>query len=170
MLSVWIWSYIVLVALYILNASWSVSRFMMPAFPAIALIWASGLEKFRKKWLLSLIFLIMIGFAFTSVVKINIAASEWSLYKADFKWAMENTDKSSIFMTGSQCISYHINRQTVGPKISNLKGAEYAFVNQDFRLDSRAAVENNLLQEIKNNGKLAYNNEKTKTRIYKINN
>lgn len=83
-------------------------------------------------------------------------------------WAKDNTGKNSIFMTGSQCISYHISRQTASPQTNNIKNADYAFVSQDFRLDRRALIEDDLLSEVKKNGKLDYSNEKTDTQIYKI--
>ncbi|MBI2653388.1 glycosyltransferase family 39 protein [Candidatus Woesearchaeota archaeon] len=170
MLSIWILSYIVLTLLYILNASWSVSRFMLPAFPAIALIWAQGLNKikFKGQFLVALIILIAVGFIFTSILKISIAAREWNFYMEDFEWAKDNTKKESIFISGSQCVSYHIGRQTISQKIINLEKADYAFVNQNFRLDNRAKIESDLLLEIKKRGNIIYSNEKTKTEIYKI--
>src|SRR3989338_2360457 len=128
LLLIWIASYVVLALLYVINSSWSVSRFLLPAFPAVAMIWASGLVKikpnnFRKAFLL-VISLIIIGFVFASVLKINLAANAWKAYEKDFSWAKSSTDKDSTFMTNSQCVSFSINRQTYYPSAGNLDEAD----------------------------------------------
>jgi len=174
LLFIWIGSYIILILLYVVNSGWSVSRFMLPAFPAIALIWAHGLENIRfkniRKILTLLIYLIMIGFVLTSFVKISLAANAWNFYNDDFEWIIENTGKDELFMTGSQCISYNIERQTVGSEISNLEKADYIWVNQDFKLDRTALLSENIIQELGSDDiKLAYENKETGTKVYKTN-
>lgn len=172
LLFIWIISYIILVLLYVVNAGWSVIRFMLPAFPAIALVWACGIDSIKnlefRNILMKIISLVIIGFVAASFVKITLAAKSWSFYNEDFEWVKANTDKGSIFFTGSQCASYNIDRQTVSPEISNLPKADYAFVNQDFKLDKRAVFDNELVSQIKTNGKIIYANENTKTEIYKL--
>lgn len=172
LLLIWILSYIAVVLLYVVNASWSVTRFLLPAFPAVALIWAHGIEKIKfltvKKIVVSLITLIIIGFVFTSFLKISLASKAWNFYKEDFEWVKSNTEKESTFMTQGQCISYNIERQTVYPAIENLANADYVFVNQDFRLDHRAKFENELLTKITEKSTPIYKNEITKTIVYKI--
>src|SRR3989338_5008248 len=100
LLYVWIGSFILLIFLYVINSSWSVTRFMLPAVPAIALIWAHGLEKIRhekiRKLLIAAILLIILGFIFTSFAKIAIASKSWGFYKDDFEWVKSNTAKNSI--------------------------------------------------------------------------
>src|SRR3989338_5847320 len=100
LLYVWIGSFILLILLYVINSSWSVTRFMLPAVPAIALIWAHGLEKIRhekiRKLLIAAILLIILGFIFTSFAKIAIASKSWGFYKDDFEWVKSNTAKNSI--------------------------------------------------------------------------
>jgi len=174
LLSLWIGSYIILIFLYVINSSWSVARFMLPAFPVIALIWANGLEKIRfkniKRILIILIVLIAIGFMFTSFVKISLAANAWNFYANDFEWVISNTGKDELFMTGSQCISYNIERQTVSPEISNLERADYIWVNQDFKLDRRAILSKDIIQQLnQKNSELIYENKETGTKVYKIN-
>ncbi|MBI2523122.1 glycosyltransferase family 39 protein [Candidatus Woesearchaeota archaeon] len=173
LLYVWIGSYIILVLLYVINSSWSVTRFMLPAVPAVALIWAHGLERIKhgkiRKLLIMLILLIIAGFISTSFAKISIAAASWNSYNDDFKWAKSNTAKNAIFMTGSQCISYNIERQTVSPIKENIEKADYIFVNQKFRLDNRAKLNNDIINEL-NNKKIGivYENQKTGTKVYRI--
>ncbi len=173
LLFIWIASFIILVLLYVINAGWSVIRFMLPAFPALALIWANGLDSLRnlkfKDIYLKIIFLIVIGFVLASFVKINLAANAWDIYKEDFAWIKSNTNKNDIFLLGSQCVSYNINRQTVSPEIENLEKTDYIFVNQEFRLDKRAALKTNLHDKARNNSQIIYKNEKTKTEVYKTN-
>ena len=112
--------------------------------------------------------LIIIGFVFVSVLKINLAASAWRTYEKDFSWVKSNTNRDSIFMTNSQCISFNINRQTHYPSAGNLDEADYAFVNQNFKLDNAAFFDSKLLSQIKAKGKIIYKNEKTGTEIYEI--
>ena len=171
LLYVWIGSYIILVLLYVINSSWSVTRFMLPAVPAIALIWAQGVEKIKhekiRKLLIALILLTIAGFIFTSFAKISIAAASWNSYNDDFEWVKSNTAKNGIFMTGSQCISYNIERQTVSPIKENIEKADYIFVNQKFRLDNRAKLNNGIINELgKGDIDLVYENRNTETRIY----
>jgi len=173
LLYVWIGSYIILVLLYVINSSWSVTRFMLPAVPAIALIWAHGLEKIKhektRKLLIAMILLIIAGFIFTSFVKIAIASKSWDFYKDDFEWVKSNTAKNSIFIISGQCISYNIERQTLSPEIINLENADYVWVNQDFRLERMSILDKDFIEELdKRNAELVYENKKTKTRVYKI--
>ena len=172
LLFVWIGSYLILILLYIVNASWSVSRFMLPAFPAIAMIWAHGLEKIKFKSSRNIfriiLILIIVGFTSTSILKISLAANLWDSYSNDFEWIRQNTNKNDIFLSGSQCISYYIARQTVKPEIENLESANYAFVNQDFKVDRLCMLNNEMLSEIKTKGKIIYRNEETKTEAYKF--
>ena len=173
LLLIWIGSFIALVLLYVLNASWSVTRFMLPAVPAIALIWAHGLEKIKhekiKKLLIAMILLIIAGFVFTSFVKIAIASKSWDFYKGDFEWARSNTAKNSIFNISGQCISYNIERQTLSPEMANLKNADYIWVNQDFRLESMSILKQDFIEELDERAvELVYENKGTKTKVYKI--
>ena len=101
--------------------------------------------------------------------KISIAASSWDSYNDDFKWSKENTEKNAKFMTGSQCISYNIERQTVSPIKENIEKADYIFVNQKFKLDKRARLDNDIINELNNkNMKIEFENQETGTKIYKI--
>ncbi|MBI2541611.1 glycosyltransferase family 39 protein [Candidatus Woesearchaeota archaeon] len=171
-LVIWIVSFIVLALLYILNSSWTVARFLLPAFPALALVWAHGLQKMHpnlRKILIVAITLIIAGFILASFVKISMAAKEWDFYKQDFEWAKSNTGKDDKFLTGSQCISYNIGRQTIAAETDNLEKADYIFSNQNFRLDRKAVLSPAIAKKLDENSKI-YENEATGTRIYKIKN
>lgn len=172
LLYIWITSYIILIFLYIINSSWSVSRFMLPAFPALALIWAYGLQKIKslniRNILTVLIVLIMLGFVFTSFLKIGFAAKAWNFYNDDFEWVRSNTNKNSIFLTGGQCISYNIERQTTHPEVSNMEKADYVWVNQDFGLERTSLLNQDVIKELDKNAEEVYKNKETNTKIYKI--
>lgn len=173
LLFIWIIAYIVLILLYVINAGWSVSRFLLPSFPAIALLWGHGIanlkpKKFRKIFIV-LIALITVGFIVTSFIKISLAAKEWNFYNDDFRWAMENTGKNAIFITESQCISYNIKRQTFTQATGNLEKADYIYVNQNFKLDKLTLMNEQMLKFIESNKyKIAYANNKTGTIIYNV--
>ena len=173
LLYVWIGSYLVLFLLYVANVSWSVSRMLLPAVPAFAVLWAFGLDYLLKKFNLNLtktiLILIIFGLIFTETIKISLAASQWNLYNKDFEWIRKNTDKDDIIMAGGQCLSYNFDRQTLMPKIENIGRADYIWVNQKFKLDKRAIINENILAETKeDNYKKIYENRKTSTIIYRF--
>ena len=170
LISIWIISYIILAIIYIINAGWAISRFLLPAFPAIALLWGHGLTKIKhfKKSITLLLILIIIGLSFTSFVKIKYAADEWKSFNNDFDWVKSNTPKDSIFLSESQCLSYNINRQSLSPLSDNIKKVDYVFTNQDFKIDNRITLDDDVLNNIKFNSILVYKNQKTNTKIYKI--
>jgi hypothetical protein len=172
LLYIWLGSYLALILFYIINASWSVSRFLLPAFPVLALAWASGLERFKKmkykKYFIVFCVLIMVGFVFTSIVKVSYAANAWNKYSQDFDWVQMNSKSTAIFMTGSQCLSYNLARQTVHPSEEGLEKADYVFMNQDFRLDRLVIFDEDIARMIENEGELLYENQESRTKIFKI--
>ena len=68
-------------------------------------------------------------------------------------------------------MSFYLDRPTLWPKQENLEKADYAFVNQEFSVDkTRVKTPEDILAEIKKDGKIVYNNEQTKTTIYSLRN
>lgn len=168
----WIIPFILLFILYVPNVGFSVTRIILPALPAIAMIWAHGFgrllnSKYRK--IISALFIVIIcGFIFTEFVKITLAANEWDTYKKDFEWIKSNTNKNVVFMAGGQCLTYNLNRQTLYPLEKNIEKSDYIWINQNFRLDKRSIVSKDILNLIdKNNFKEVYYNDITSTIIYK---
>lgn len=170
----WIGSFFILFLLYVANVNFSVSRIVMPAVPALAMIWAFGfdylLKKFKFKNFIRIIFILVVsGFVFSEVIKISLASSRWSFYDEDFDWVKANTNKNAIVLAGGQCLSYKFDRQTLSPKLENIDNVDYIWINQNFRLDPKAIVQENILLKIKeNNYKLVYENKQTSTIIYKV--
>jgi len=171
LLLTWIILYIILFLLYIPNVGFGVTRIIIPAIPALAIVWAHGFNRilsYNKK-IVSVIFILIIsGFVFAEFTKITLSAREWNLYSQDFEWIKSNTNKNNIFIAGGQCIPYNIDRQTVYPESDNIDEAEYVFVNQDFRLDRRTIIDDKILSEIKEKSEIVYKNERTKTEVYRI--
>ena len=170
-LFIWITSYIVMAMLYITGAGWSISRFLLPAFPALAIIWGVRLNniKSRKIRKISTLLLILIvaGFVFTSSFKISIAAKSWNFYHDDFEWAKANTKKQDIFL-GYQCLSYNLARSSLRPKQENIEKVNYIFVNKKFKLEPQSIVKDGILKVIKQKDlKEIYQNKETGTIIYK---
>jgi hypothetical protein len=167
---IWIGSYLAVAMLYILNATWTVARYMLPAFPALAMIWAHGLQKIKtqtRKIIIVMIAIVIIGFVAASFIKVSLAAKAWDFYNEDFEWAKSNTNENEKFLTGSQCISYNMGRQTAAPETDNLEKADYVFANQNFRLDRMAILSPAIAKKLDENKKV-YENKETGTRIYKI--
>lgn len=172
LLAIWISAYFILVLLYVVNVGWSVIRFMLPAFPAIAVIWAFGAEKI-KSWRIGnfymlLIFFVIIGMVFTSFLKIGLAAKEWGSYSRDFGWVKANTPKDAVFIAHGQCVPYNIERASLYLNNENLQKADYVWVNQNFRLD-RLSIFNdkqlNMLQSL--SYPVVYSNKETGTIVHK---
>lgn len=173
-LLIWILSYLFLMLLYIPNVGWFVSRMFLPAIPALALVWGVGFNKIGiklknlKKYFNLLIMLIIVGFVLGGFFKLTLASNSWNFYNDDFDWIKSNTNDNSLFLAGGQCLPFNIERQALYPEGNNLEKVDYAFVNQDFKLDGRVLVSEEQLSEIKAKGEIVYNNDKTKTEVYRI--
>lgn len=172
-LILWIVPFIFLMLVYVPNVGWAVSRMLLPAFPALAILWGVGfikseqrLKKFSRIFKL-LIILIISMFVFGEFFKLTFAAHSWNSFKGDFDWIKTNTEKNSVFLAGGQCISYNIDRQTLNPG-NSIQKVDYAFVNQDFNLDKRVPMDQDALDEVREKGDMIYENKKTKTKVYKL--
>lgn len=170
----WFAPYLAAGILHILNVGWSIARRILPAYTSLAFFWGKGLDTINKKIkykkiIFALLALVICGFIFTEFVKITLAAGEWKLYKSDFQWAISNTDENALFMAGGQCLSYYLNRQTLYPSEKNIAKLDYVWINQNFRLDKRSILDGNLLKIVEDNKlTIVYQNNRTKTTIYKI--
>ena len=170
---VWIASYVVLMVIYIINASPSTSRIILPAFPALALFWAFGFMKVLEYKNIGMFFpkilsLIIIGFVFTLAFKVVFAVRAWDFYQKDFDWVKQNTPQGSIFIANGQCMPYNIERTSLYAENENFGKADYIWVNQKFILDKRSIYEDKTLDLITKNYNVAYSNRETGTTIYKV--
>ena len=170
---VWAVPYLLLFLLYVLNVGFGVTRIILPALPAIAILWAHGFDRLTKlkwkKFVWTVLILIIAGFVFAESVKIGLAANEWNFYEQDFEWAQANTSKNSVFVAGGQCLGYNLERSALQPSEINIENADYIWVNQNFRLDKRSVLDDVLLKEVQDKGlQIAYQNSKTGTIIYKV--
>ena len=171
MLAIWIISYFILFLLYVANVGFSVSRIILPAFPAIAVIWAFGLEsliKNKRKLIAVILTLIMIGFVFASFAKFSYASKSWDFYEQDFEWARSNTPLNSVFVAEGQCVPFNLERTSLYATSESLNKADYIWVNQNFNLDARSILSKEKINQIQSrNYKIEYENKKTGTIIYK---
>ena len=170
-LFIWIISYIMVAMLYITGAGWSISRFLLPAFPALAIIWGTSFISIRSKHIkkiLQIIFILIItGFVFTSVFRVMVATKSWNFYHDDFEWVKANTGKEDIFL-GYQCLSYNLDRFSIPIYPENIKKASYIFVNKKFKLEPRSIVTEDILNTVKKeNFEKVYYNSATGTTVYK---
>ncbi len=169
-LIIWIFFFLIGASFYIINVNNIYARYFLSAVPAIAILWAIGLEKINKisKYIFIILILISIGFASTEFFKFNIAKKSWQNYSEDFNWVKQNTPKEAIFMSTGQCVQYNIDRLTLYAKEENIKKADYIWNNKKFNLESSAILPENILTTIKDkNLSIAYKNKKTGTIIYK---
>ena len=163
--------------LHILNVGWSVGRRLLPIVIILAFFWANGIDlaerrmKYEKakKIMWAILAVIILGFIFTSFVKINLARGQWGLYQDDFNWARQNTEKGSVFMAGGQCLSYNLGRFAYQPSLTNMDNVDYVWVNRDFRLDPSSILNTEEIMKLESKEKdLVYENTGTGTRIYRI--
>ena len=169
--AVWILSYLALLFLYAVNVGFYVSRMMLPAFPAMAVLWAFGFERLHASRLwkfANIIFiLVIIGFVSTEFVKISIASNAWEFYREDFDWAKSNTKPNAIFVANGQCIPYNIERESLYANDESMRKADYVWVNQNFLLDKRSIFDEQSLKDLQaRNYNAIYSNKKTGTVIY----
>jgi len=174
MLLIWIILYSFLFLLYVPNVGYGVTRIILPALAPLAILWAIGLDKMLnlnlkyKKVIMIFLVLIMVGFVFTEYLKLTLAANEWEFYEGDFEWVRSNTGKNAVFLAGGQCVPFNIHRISLSPDTNTLSNVDYAFTNQNFKLDQRLVLDKRLLDQVKSLSDIAYKNEKTGTVVYKI--
>ena len=171
---VWILSYLILFFLYAINVGFFVSRMMLPAFPALAIFWAFGHERIKntkfKKIIKLLIILISVGFILIEAVKISLAANAWDFYEQDFEWVRLNTKPNDVFIANGQCVPYNTERMSLFATQDNFEKADYAWVNQNFQLDKRSALDANSIKLLQSGKyKIVYFNDATGTKIYVLN-
>lgn len=173
-MAVLILSYLFVFFMYAANVGLPVSRMLLPALPAFAVIWALGYEKLTNKLkfknvVFLLAILVISGFALTEFLKLRFASNAWDFYEDDFEWARLKTSPNAIFIAEGQCIPYNIDRTSLYSTKENLKKADYIWVNQNFNLDRRSILTNEKLNLIiSGNFGIAYENNKTGTIIYDV--
>jgi len=173
--TLWLWiaSYFVLFLLYVPNVGFGVSRIILPAFAALAVFWAFGLERLLSDAKLGRIFqfcliLVAVGFVFTSFAKFYYASSSWDFYNEDFSWVKSSTDEDSVFIANGQCLPYNLERTSLYFEEDNFQKADYVWVNQNFWLDRKSVLDDNSLKQLQaKNYNITYSNPETGTKIYK---
>ncbi len=171
LLYVWIASFLIVTVLYIMSLGIVSARFMLPAVPAIGILWALGIDSILKKFArfkiaVAAVILILIGcvFVFSAVesAKTVIAAQSWSAYSDDFNWIKQNTPVDALVAYRGQCLSYNVHRFSD----YDLSKADYVWVNQGFRLEPISIVEPEIIQQIETGFKKVYENNSTGTIVY----
>ncbi len=169
---IWIASFLAVTVLYVMSLGIVSARFILPAAPAIGILWALGLDSIFKRFArfklaAAVIILIIIGcvFIFSAVesAKTAIAAKSWSAYNEDFNWIKQNTPANALIAYRGQCLSYNVHR------FSNydLSKVGYVWVNQGFRLEPVSIVEPEVLQKVEQDFVPVYQDNNTGTVVYK---
>ena len=168
----WIAAFLAVTVLYIMSLGIVSARFILPAAPALAILWALGFDMILKKFArfktaAAAVVLILLGciFIFSAVesAKTVVAAKAWSAYAGDFGWIKANTPQNALVAYRGQCLSYNVHRFSS----YDLSKADYAWVNQGFRLELVSIVEPELLLKVEQDFTPVYSNERTGTVVYK---
>lgn len=168
---VWIASFLAVTVLYIMSLGIVSARFILPAAPALGILWALGVDRIlgsrsgTKAAVAVLIIIFGCVFIFSAVesAKTAVAARAWGAYSGDFSWIRENTPPDALIAYRGQCLSYNVHRFSS----FDLSKADYVWVNQGFRLEPVSVVEPVLLQQVQNSFVRVYFNGKTGTEVYK---
>ena len=171
----WLALFLLVTAIYVMNVGVVSARFFLPAVPALAVVWAFGIDSMLRKAsgigvagqrLVPVAIIILVGCAaaFSAVEsgKVLVAARSWSAYDADFSWVRENTPSDALIAYRGQCMSYNVHRHSN----FDLAMADYAWVNHDFKLEPVSILEPAYLQEIEDGFVLVYENAATGTKVY----
>ncbi|MEK6945976.1 MAG: glycosyltransferase family 39 protein [Nanoarchaeota archaeon] len=170
-LLIWNLPYLILFITYAANVGPLISRIVILVFPALAILWAFGLDylnkgNFGKLFSIVLVF-VVIGLVSSEYIKIDIAVDYWNRYNPDFDWVKSNTSPTSVFAVNGQCIPYNIERTSLYVTEENLNKADYVWANQDFLLDRKSILNNSELKLIQSqNLNRVYSNKDTGTSIY----
>ncbi len=168
----WLASFVLAEAVFVASTGLVSARYFLPAAPALAILWALGLDMILKKLArfktaAAAVILIVVGcvFIFSAVesAKTVVAAKAWGAYAGDFGWIKQNTPQDALIAYNGQCLSYNVHR------LSNydLSKADYVWVNQNFRLEPLSIAEPELLQKVEQDFVPVYSNERTGTVVYK---
>jgi len=173
------------------NARAFLSRYLIPIFPIIAILWAFGFSKILavkkiKVFTILILISIIIGLVSVEFAKAIVVKNSWNFYKQDFEWVRKNTPKDAkLLVPGGNCYAYNFNRFThnylePGFEEEPIKAIKdynisYIWVNQKDTLygfgPGRPAVySEDFIKEIEDSFFLVYENKATHTKIYKINN
>ncbi|MFH1182148.1 MAG: glycosyltransferase family 39 protein [Candidatus Woesearchaeota archaeon] len=167
-LYLWILLNVAGVLIYVMSLDTFYSRFMLPAFPAFAMLWAVGFDRLLTSRIKKVAILLFVAVAFVFVSaefgKDVIAARQWQSYSDDFSWIRANLEPDAFFYYGGQCLSYNINRLS---DFSLDKPEAYIWINPNFALEPVAQINTTILKEF-SNYTLSYNNPTTGTEVYLV--
>ena len=112
-------TYIAMLVYYVYDFGDLFMRLFLPAMPAIAIIWAYGVEGIwnwlgitrYKKMLLALLILLCIGFSSVEIFKAVRAAGPYEMLEGDFTWIREHIPSQARFDRHSTYLLYHTNKQ-----------------------------------------------------------
>lgn len=182
-------SFVILNLIYLVDCGAILARYLMPSIFALAIIAGIGYRKIMSKKFskifLILIILIIISFTAIEFAKAHLASNEWKKYSTDFNWIKENTDKNDIIFANGQCFSINFDRFTwrTGTVDENKtysrfkenfayeENISYIWTNQQFKIDPTSLLDEsiiNIFETQKHKYKLVYQNNKTRTKIYKV--
>ncbi len=175
----WIMSFLFVVAVFVVNTGLVSARYFLPAVPAVGILWALGLDAIVRKFASFKLFnaktsvvpvavvlavvACIIAFSAVEVAKTAVAARAWSVYDDDFQWVKANTPENALIGYNGQCMSYNVHRFSN----YNLEKADYAWVNQGFRVEPVSIVEPDILDRIERDFTPVYESKKTGTVVYK---
>ncbi len=174
----WIISFLFVVAVFVVNTGLVSARYFLPAVPAVGILWALGLDAIVRRFAsfrlfnakLSVVAVVfaavaacIIAFSAVEAAKTAVADRAWSVYDDDFQWVKANTPENALIGYNGQCMSYNVHRFSN----YNLEKADYAWVNQGFRVEPVSIVEPDILDRIERDFTPVYESKKTGTVVYK---
>ena len=169
LLAVWILSYTIMLAYYVYDYGDVYMRLVLPMFPAVAIIWAHGLDwihaRMRGRYqtgLMVVLIVFCLVFAGLEIVKARVASAKYDRLSEDYRWIRENIPQDARFDRHSTYLLYHTNKQV----ISTLCGAG-SYPDDSLYHYSDPFVEPGGPQEKYRDWTVVYTNPKTQVKVLK---
>lgn len=118
----WIVSYLAMCVVYVYDFGDLFMRLLLPAFPALAVVWAIGFERLRQELppglpralAVGALGCLSAGFLGAEFAKTHMAAERQERYAPDFAWIRQNVPDDAYFDFHSLFLVYHTNKRVVG--------------------------------------------------------
>ena len=164
----------------------TLTRYLLPALPVLAIVWASGFESMPKPWkvwYVGLFVILIIGFSGIEIVKAKIVEHAWGQYDNDFAWIWENTPQNAIFLSqGDNCYAYNFDRLTEQYNgvydidtifRARARNITYVYVNQKWTLTgdydgNPLLYDKDFLEELDHYATKVYDNQETGSMVYQL--
>lgn len=142
-------------------------RYFLPAIPVLAIFWGKGMFHIIKNFgvwgrvYFVIVLIICGGFVMGEFYKTKTASDRINKFNADFDWVKENTPMNSfVYPSG---FAYYVSREGIPLNMSLVENLTF-YVEIPSLFDKKSVLNNETLSHFV----LVYENNVTKTRVFKL--